>query len=434
MKIVCGTDFSVHATHAATVAAALAKRSRTTLRLVHVVEPSSVEFLSKESVERLRERFRRKLVAEGKRLRDLGAEVTESLTLGRPPEVLAEAAPPETTDVIAISSIGQFAPSRWLLGSVAEKTAQRAKVPTLVVRDHESLLAWAKGKRPLKVFVGYDFSTSADAALRWVAALKQIGVCRTVVTYVSWPPKETWRFGVGGQTTLTENEPEVRTLLERDLKERCTQIFGLGLPRFRVVSSWGPVEERIIELAKAEAADLIVLGTNQRLGVNRYWLGSVSRGVLNNTSMNVVCVPAAAHPVTENIPTYRRVLVPTDFSEPGNRAIAYAYGAATRGGEVCLMHVIPPAGAANAKRKQQLAARLKALVPEEAGRRGVQSRVEVVEHQHPDLAISQAAERFAADLICIGSRGRAGLKRHLLGSVTEGVMRRSRRPVLVVRE
>lgn len=136
--------------------------------------------------------------------------------------------------------------------------------------------------------------------------------------------------------------------------------------------------------------------------------------------------------------------MPTDFSKPGNRAIAFAYGAAPRGGQVCLVHVILPTGGfrpetqakegPRARRKQELTARLEALIPEEARLRGIRSRVEVVEHQHPDAAISQAAERFAADLICIGSRGRSGLKKKLLGSVTERLMRRSNRPVLVIRE
>lgn len=446
MNIVCGTDFSIHARNAADVAAALAGRSKTTLRLMHGVEPAAVEFLPKTTVDHLRERLRRKIVTEGNRLRSTGVDVMESVALGRPHEILANAAQSSKADLVVVSTIGPVSPSRWLVGSVAEKTAQLSQVPTLVVRDHESLLAWAKGERTLKVFVGYDFSASSDAALRWVASLQQVGDCRITVTYVSWPPKETWRFGAGGYAPLTENDLVVRTLLERDLKERCAQAFGKGRPKLRVIANWGPVDEKLIELAKAEAADLIVLGTNQRRGLSRFWLGSVSRGVLHHAPTNVVCVPAAdeTKSAEEGIPAYRRVLVPTDFSKQGNRAVTFAYGAAPRGGEVCLVHVIPPTGGfrpeaedkdgPKAKRKQELTARLEALIPEEARLRGIRGRVEIVEHQHPDAAISQAAERFGADLICIGSRGRSGLKRKLLGSVTEKLMRRSSRPVLVIRE
>lgn len=446
MRIVCGTDFSIHARNAADVAAALADRSKTTLKLVHALEPARLDLLPQAHVDYLHEKLRRSVVLEGNRLRGTGAEVLEGLVIGRPHEVLANSATPSKSDLIIVSTIGHVAPSRWLVGSVAEKTAQLSQVPTLVVRDHESLLAWAKGERTLRVFVGYDFSASSDAALRWVASLQKVGDCRITVTYVSWPPKETWRFGVGGYAPLTENDLAVRTLLERDLKERCAKVFGKRRPKLRVIADWGPVDEKLMELAKTEEADLIVLGTNQRRGLSRFCLGSVSRGVLHHAPTNVVCVPAADEPkpAEEGIPAYRRVLVPTDFSKQGNRAITFAYGAAPRGGEVCLVHVIPPAGGfrpeaedkdgPKAKQKQELTGRLEALVPEEARSRGIRSRVEIVEHQHPDAAISQAAERFAADLICIGLRSRSGLKGKLLGSVTERLMRRSSRPVLVVRE
>ena len=154
-------------------------------------------------------------------------------------------------------------------------------------------------------------------------------------------------------------------------------------------------------------------------------------------------MPDDASAPRENISAFRRVLVPTDFSMFADKAIAFAFGAAQRGGEVCLVHVIPPIGGFkpdaertdghHAKRKKDLAARLQALVPEEAQRRGIQSRVEVVEHPHPAVAICQAAERARADLICIGSRGRSGIKKQSLGSATEAVMKRSSRPVLVIR-
>ena len=48
---------------------------------------------------------------------------------------------------------------------VAERTAESAPVPTLVVRDAAPFEAWARGERALKVFVGVDFSASCAAAL-----------------------------------------------------------------------------------------------------------------------------------------------------------------------------------------------------------------------------------------------------------------------------
>ena len=446
MKIICGTDFSVHAAHAADVAAALAARSNRPLTLLHALEPSGLEFLSEAQMNQWQAKLKRKLMAEENRLRKSGAEVMATLALGRPHEVLVNSAQHFQADLIIVSTIGQIAPSRWLVGSVAERTAQTATVPTLVVRDHDHLIKWATGKRPLNVFVGYDFSESSDAALRWVATLNNLGPCNITVTYLSWPPSETWRLGIGGHTSNGGNPPEVQELLERDLKERCAKLLGKTKARLRVVSGWGSQETELIDLTKASEADLIVVGTNQRRGLNRFWLGSVSRGILHHAPTNVACVPMVvdSREPKIGIPMFKRVLVPTDFSKLGNKVIAFAYGTARRGGEVRLVHVIPPVGGfkpdsegtdgRHAKRKQDLVARLEALVPENALARGIQTRVEVVEHQHPDAAICQAAERAGADLICIGSRGRSGIKKKLLGSVTEGVMPRSERPVLVIRK
>jgi nucleotide-binding universal stress UspA family protein len=49
-------------------------------------------------------------------------------------------------------------------------------------------------------------------------------------------------------------------------------------------------------------------------------------------------------------------------------------------------------------------------------------------------AILQAAQAFEADLIVLGTHGRRGVRRHLLGSVAETVLRSSCVPVLVVRD
>jgi nucleotide-binding universal stress UspA family protein len=445
MKIICGTDFSIHAAGAVNVAAALAMRGSVPLKLVHAIESSRLEVPAKPETDYLCRKSRRRLIAEGNRLRTLGVDVTESLAVGKPHEILAASAKRWKARLIVISSLGRVSPIQWLAGSVAERTAQTALVPTLVVRDDEPLIAWAEGKRPLNVFVGYDFSASSDAALRWVASLQNIGPCNVTVTYLSWPPSETLRLGIGTDTSKGADPAEIEELLERDLKERCSAMLGKRKARLKVVSSWGNQHTHLIDLAKETGADLIVVGTNQRRGLKRFWLGSVSRGILNHAPMSVACVPRAVDPNEPkvNIPKFKRVLVPTDFSKLGNKAVAFAYGTAHRGGEVCLLHVISPVGGFNpdaertdgheAKRKQDLVARLQALVPKGVLARGAQSRVEVVAHRHPGTAICQAAERTGADLICIGSRGRSGLKKKLLGSVTESVMRRSKRPVLVIR-
>ena len=180
-----------------------------------------------------------------------------------------------------------------------------------------------------------------------------------------------------------------------------------------------------------------MVGTHQRQGIERFW--SVSREILNDAPMSVACVPASStgEPVSECIPTFQRVLVSTDFSTLGNRAIPFAYATLYQGGVMCLFHALKPAGAGPKAREathklKRAEEQLRELIPSEAAARWIVTKVEVVESDRPSTAICQAAERFGADLICIGSHGRSGLSKAILGSVAQDVMARCHLPVMVV--
>ena len=154
--------------------------------------------------------------------------------------------------------------------------------------------------------------------------------------------------------------------------------------------------------------------------------------------------------VRGRIPEFRRVLVSTDLSELSNNAIVYAYSIVRSGGKVRIVHVEKPFEFANLihaphpaamqrlqeERTLQLdacRARLRSLVPPEAGATGILTEVDVLHEDKPALAICHAAKVFGADVICIASHGRSGLAKTLLGSVAEAVVKSSSVPVLLVR-
>jgi nucleotide-binding universal stress UspA family protein len=442
MKIICGTDFSIQASEAANAAAALTARLQGTLSLVHVMDTSRYELPSKELMDSLCRSRQTKLKQEAERLRGQGARVEEEFLQGSPAISLVKAATDSGARLIVVSTLGQIAPSRWFVGSVAEHTAENASIPTLVVRNQEPLVAWARGQRTLNVVVGYDFSTSGDAALRWTSFLSEIGPCRITVVYVAWPPDTGARFGAGYVLSHPYHSSEVEKLLKRDLQEKCEEVLGKARVRLRVAAGLGRPDPQLIEIATEEKADVLVVGTNQRHGLAR--LGSVSRAVLHHSPVNVACIPiAAAGPADRgSIPRFQRVLVTTDLSKLGNRAIPFAYSALRRGGLVCILHVVKASGrggehaqapeAKHSERNDRLSSQLQALIPAGAEPLGIKSQVEVVKHSNVATAICQAAERFGADVICIGSHGRSGLSKAILGSVAQDVMARSQRPVLVV--
>ena len=146
----------------------------------------------------------------------------------------------------------------------------------------------------------------------------------------------------------------------------------------------------------------------------------------------------------------RAVLAPTDLSAVGAAAIPFAYAVVAPGGCVHLLHVVEPPTVPNplyahyspgrrptreerARQEADLRARLEALVPPSAEGREIRTEIELVEGHEVAELVCRAAERLEVDAICIGSHGRSGLARALMGSVAQSVLRTTRRTVLIVR-
>ena len=136
-----------------------------------------------------------------------------------------------------------------------------------------------------------------------------------------------------------------------------------------------------------------------------------------------------------------RILVPTDMSEFGSLALRYAaLFRENLGSKLTLLYADEMAfpvdfGAVpvgwyfenEPESKQKLVAKLKECARETVGQADV-----VVMQDTPAHAIVEAAEHIDADLIIMGTHGRHGWRRALLGSVTERVLRDTDRPVLTV--
>lgn len=448
--IVCGIDFSESAFQAAIFADALARKVGAPLVLVHSADERG------EFPDHLRARLmnddRPRLAEQAERLRSLGLTFEEKLLRGVPEDGVAQFAAQAGARLVVVgaSGMGSAWARRWGLGNTAERIAETSSVPTLVVRDATPFKAWARGERALKVVAGVDFTANSDAALRWVAELRKIGPCEVVAGYVDWPLEEATRLGVSGQHGIGGNVPTIQSVLERDVREKAVRLFGGNDVRVCVRGNWGRTDIPLAEMAVEAQADLIVVGTHQRHGLDRLRNGSVSRGILRYAPMSVACVPTpAAEPMAgPRIRECNRVLVAVDLNERHGFAAPYGYSIVKPGGTVRLVHnVVPmwaspvtgfgheeffPAKKETAKMDAEAETKLRALAPVEAEARGITTEVEVTESRETAGAICAAAERFGADIICVGSHTRPGFTAKLFGSVSLGVMQASRRPVLTV--
>jgi len=428
--ITCGTDFSDGARRAATVAAALAERLGARLQLVHVVGDPGAELAFAEARESLYEPRRQVLEADAAELRRAYPITIETVfEPGRAEEHLVDTARRAHGALLVVSALGVTGRhARWLLGSVAERVAQTSAVPVLVVRDGRGLIAWASGTRALRVFVGVDDGAPARAALDWVGRLRQRAACDLRIMRVVRPAEEHGRLGVAPPVPLEGLRPTVERLLRRDLRRWTGHVPGEGAVSWLVEGNWGRVDSPLLHEARRMAADVVVVGTNQRAGLARAWQGSVSRHVLHAADGDVVTVPAPSHQMT-GVFRYERVLVATDFSDLANRAIGAAYGLVPRDGVVHLAHVTEASEETGARSARE---RLAALVPTDARARGVVTVLEVVDATHVAEALLQLGARRGVDAICLGTHGRTGLSQFVLGSVAQHVVREARCPVVLL--
>jgi nucleotide-binding universal stress UspA family protein len=437
--IVCGTDSSAAAAEAVEVAAAMARRLGTKLVLVHVEEYSGMAAVDPGLFEDALAQKRGDLEKEATRLRGLGTEMEIKLLSGSVFDELVTAGVECKGRTLVVGAVGHGLARRLLVGSVAERTAETSPIPTLVLRPGSRFGSWLRGEHSLRILVGYDFSPASDSALRWVNEMQQIGPCETSVLHLDWPPEEAERLGYHGPMPLHENPGEIQNFLERDIAEHVALRIAPENVKVTVAPGWGHPAGHLFEVVQRDQMDLIVVGTHHRHGWSRLRFGSVSRSVLHHATVSVAVVPPFYDHPRRARPKLDRVLVATDFSDLGDSAVPYACAILRRGGTLKILHVMEPASAAEKnhphpdKDNPKLRTQLRSLVPAEA-RDHFRIEPEIAKSTETAEAIRRAAERFNASVICLGSHGRSGLAKTLLGSVAQAVMAGSKRPVLVVRE
>ncbi|MES3517017.1 MAG: universal stress protein [Natronomonas sp.] len=138
---------------------------------------------------------------------------------------------------------------------------------------------------------------------------------------------------------------------------------------------------------------------------------------------------------------YDRILLPTDGSEAGNKAVSEAIELATaHGATIHALFVVNESPYAPELIDADVGSRLRTVGEEVLGEirdRAAEAEIEIeteIREGTPAREIIDCAEDIGADVIVMGTHGRSGLDRYILGSVTERVVRGSSVPVLTVRK
>src|SRR6266850_3005150 len=211
----------------------------------------------------------------------------------------------------------------------------------------------------------------------------------------------------------------------------------------------GKAEQVIIETAAADEGTLINMATHGRSGINRWLLGSVAEKVLRGATNPLLLIKATEEAKTEGEANLRSVIVPLDGSELAEQVFpTVAELAQELKLEVILFraYTIPlsalavdPEGYYVATDEQLIAAMRDEAVAylekktEAIKKLGVDKVSYVAEYGLAADEIISFARKTPDNLIAMCTHGHSGVKRWVLGSVTETVVRHSGDPVLVIR-
>lgn len=418
MSILCGTDLSGASSGALEVARAIAsQRGDAELVLVHVVDPEATDEAADLPA------LHRRLEAQARDQAAAGPAIRLELVTGPADQALVELAEATGADLIVIAAQSRGARATPL-GTTATKVIARTHVPVLAVRDPAPWLAFARGTAPLRVLVGIDDSATCDLGIQWTHALARRGAIDVVLGAIYYPDDAAAHYGLTARS-FVDSDPEIERLMRRDLIRRFGGTASVASVTACAHRGLGRIGDHMIELARDQRVDVIVVGTGQKTGLDR--LGSVSSVILQDAPESVVCVPPQAIVATQSVPVLAQALVATDLSLFANRAVPYAFALTQPGGEVHVLHVLKEDAEVD---EPELVRRLEALAPAGAAQKVT---VHVVRGDDPATTMAQCAARFGVDVICIASHGRSGITRALVGSVADRLLRVTRLPVLVLR-
>ena len=294
-----------------------------------------------------------------------------------------------------------------------------------------------------KIVVGVDSSARADEAARQALAVARLSGAEIVLVHVGLVPDEI----EGLPPSMAGTARAYRQILagrlaedRRRLSELRERVSGQGVQVSQAVID-GFADVTLAEAAQRLGADLIVVGTHGRTGLRRILLGSVAERTVRLADISVLVVRGEV--VAGG---YRRLVVGTDFSPYSAWALDRAIAIAAPGADVHVVNCwrVPGEIAGHGETVDAVVGELRrdlAAASDERGRellrplldRAVSVRFESLERSPID-GLVDAAAIDDADLVVVGSHGYRGLRRFVLGSVAEAVVRHAPCSVLVARQ
>jgi len=291
-----------------------------------------------------------------------------------------------------------------------------------------------------KLFVAVDFSPPSDKALREAHARAtstgaQLAVCHIV-------PNE-----LRSNQLFPQNERSAALRFPQEMKRigeaaaaRVSEITGRAEGEYELILDDGTPQAAILNRAEEWLADLIIVGSHGETSAADVLLGSVTSSVIRHAHCPVLVVRPGKQT--------GQIVAGTDFSDPALPALRAAASEVVRtGARLTVVHSLDLVWSVASYPAMAFGGTPFNVSPEEIAKLNIAAteRLEesiqqlkitaepVVTTGAAGVAILEIASERQADLIVVGTVGRTGLRRALLGSVAETVVKQAKCSVLVVR-
>ena len=291
-RVLCPTDFSDHSKAAVSYAAALAASYGARLHLLHVLTPFPVVApvadlpIDSRVWASVDTQAREDLDAEARRIRHPGVEIETTVRQGDAVAETLRVAGQWHADLIVLGTHGRGGFERLVLGSVAEKVLRRAPCAVTTV-PVEAAAGVADGvARLTHVLCAHDGSDASTAGVQFAITLaRRTGARLTMVSVVEALPDGHEFSGEQYAAYRAGRDAHAREALDRavpaDVRVQCNV-------HDRIV--YGHPAQQILEVAKQERPDLLVMGVRGRGPFDLAVFGSTTNLVVRHAPCPVLTV------------------------------------------------------------------------------------------------------------------------------------------------
>jgi nucleotide-binding universal stress UspA family protein len=219
--------------------------------------------------------------------------------------------------------------------------------------------------------------------------------------------------------------------IKKDARKRLNSMKRAKGIAFKILVKEGNASKKILEAAEEEKADLIVMGRKGLSAIEKLFIGSVANQIVRSSPIPVLLTKRKS-----GKPRFKKILVPTDFSEQEERERDFAWKLAKGfGADLTLLHVLELHDYEFSPRV--LEDLFSAVMKKLKGRKkrekeGGKVSEDVFRAVNASVGIVDYAETHNFDIIVMSTCGQSKLERFFLGSTTEKVISYSSIPIFAI--